>query len=189
MQFLVDASKRITLHDVFRHTWVVGGNVKTEPELELPMAQVVQVRGAVCSLLWAAYEGDDCRLTSSRLRRALIRTSFDTCEPKRQPRRLLTSPTPLTGIVLAVGRTKSASLRSSSQRSTTPRKRSIFCSSIANDDDPPTRTRPRLCCAALRTPPIHRASAPTSLGPRMQSAASPKASRGDIRPTHSKVVV
>ncbi|KAI6187771.1 Protein kinase domain-containing protein [Aphelenchoides besseyi] len=37
----VDPQKRIALQDVFRHPWVVG-NTKSEPELELPMAQVVQ---------------------------------------------------------------------------------------------------------------------------------------------------
>uniref|UniRef100_A0A914RHL1 Protein kinase domain-containing protein n=1 Tax=Parascaris equorum TaxID=6256 RepID=A0A914RHL1_PAREQ len=38
----VDPQKRYSLADVFRHPWVAG-NSKTEPELELPMAQVVQV--------------------------------------------------------------------------------------------------------------------------------------------------
>uniref|UniRef100_A0A915A4L7 non-specific serine/threonine protein kinase n=1 Tax=Parascaris univalens TaxID=6257 RepID=A0A915A4L7_PARUN len=37
----VDPQKRYSLADVFRHPWVAG-NSKTEPELELPMAQVVQ---------------------------------------------------------------------------------------------------------------------------------------------------
>jgi len=37
----VDPQKRISLQDVFRHPWVAGGT-RGEPELELPMAQVVQ---------------------------------------------------------------------------------------------------------------------------------------------------
>lgn len=37
----VDPQKRMSLAEVFRHPWVVG-NTKSEPELELPMAQVVQ---------------------------------------------------------------------------------------------------------------------------------------------------
>uniref|UniRef100_A0A915EEP6 non-specific serine/threonine protein kinase n=1 Tax=Ditylenchus dipsaci TaxID=166011 RepID=A0A915EEP6_9BILA len=37
----VDPIKRISLQDVFRHPWV-GGSTKNEPELELPMAQVVE---------------------------------------------------------------------------------------------------------------------------------------------------
>uniref|UniRef100_A0A158PNJ3 non-specific serine/threonine protein kinase n=1 Tax=Anisakis simplex TaxID=6269 RepID=A0A158PNJ3_ANISI len=37
----VDPQKRYSLADVFRHPWVAG-NSKGEPELELPMAQVVQ---------------------------------------------------------------------------------------------------------------------------------------------------
>lgn len=38
----VDANKRISLQDVFRHSWVAGSS-KSEPDLELPMAQVVEV--------------------------------------------------------------------------------------------------------------------------------------------------
>uniref|UniRef100_A0AC34GRT5 Protein kinase domain-containing protein n=1 Tax=Panagrolaimus sp. ES5 TaxID=591445 RepID=A0AC34GRT5_9BILA len=37
----VDPQKRISLQEVFRHPWVAG-SVRSEPELELPMAQVVQ---------------------------------------------------------------------------------------------------------------------------------------------------
>uniref|UniRef100_A0A914DLW6 non-specific serine/threonine protein kinase n=1 Tax=Acrobeloides nanus TaxID=290746 RepID=A0A914DLW6_9BILA len=37
----VDPQKRISLQDVFRHPWVAG-STKSDPELELPMAQVVQ---------------------------------------------------------------------------------------------------------------------------------------------------
>ncbi|KJH48378.1 kinase domain protein [Dictyocaulus viviparus] len=37
----VDPAKRYSLADVFRHPWVVG-TTKNEPELELPMSQVVQ---------------------------------------------------------------------------------------------------------------------------------------------------
>lgn len=38
----VDPQRRISLQDVFRHPWVAG-STKAEPELELPMAQVVEV--------------------------------------------------------------------------------------------------------------------------------------------------
>ena len=41
----VDPNKRIALQEVFRHPWVAG-STKSEPELELPMAQVVQVNFA-----------------------------------------------------------------------------------------------------------------------------------------------
>uniref|UniRef100_A0A158R3W9 non-specific serine/threonine protein kinase n=1 Tax=Syphacia muris TaxID=451379 RepID=A0A158R3W9_9BILA len=37
----VDPQKRYSLADVFRHPWVAG-NSRTEPQLELPMAQVVE---------------------------------------------------------------------------------------------------------------------------------------------------
>ncbi|VDN57719.1 unnamed protein product [Dracunculus medinensis] len=37
----VDPNKRLALADVFKHPWVAG-NSKSEPELELPMSQVVQ---------------------------------------------------------------------------------------------------------------------------------------------------
>ncbi|KAI1725836.1 protein kinase domain-containing protein [Ditylenchus destructor] len=37
----VDPNKRISLQEVFHHPWVAG-STKSEPELELPMAQVVQ---------------------------------------------------------------------------------------------------------------------------------------------------
>ncbi|VDM52295.1 unnamed protein product [Angiostrongylus costaricensis] len=37
----VDPAKRYSLSDVFRHPWVAG-TIKNEPELELPMSQVVQ---------------------------------------------------------------------------------------------------------------------------------------------------
>lgn len=38
----VDSNKRITLQEVFCHSWV-SGSTKSEPELELPMSQVVEV--------------------------------------------------------------------------------------------------------------------------------------------------
>ncbi|CAD5213899.1 unnamed protein product [Bursaphelenchus okinawaensis] len=37
----VDPNRRMSLAEVFKHPWVVG-NTRSEPELELPMAQVVQ---------------------------------------------------------------------------------------------------------------------------------------------------
>ncbi|CAD5219995.1 unnamed protein product [Bursaphelenchus xylophilus] len=37
----VDPQRRMSLAEVFRHPWVIG-STKSEPELELPMAQVVQ---------------------------------------------------------------------------------------------------------------------------------------------------
>lgn len=37
----VDPGKRYSLADVFKHPWV-SGTTKADPELELPMAQVVQ---------------------------------------------------------------------------------------------------------------------------------------------------
>lgn len=39
----VDPGKRISLQDVFRHPWVSGSSNGKDVELELPMAQVVQV--------------------------------------------------------------------------------------------------------------------------------------------------
>lgn len=38
----VDPNKRISLQEVFRHSWV-SGSTKSELELELPMSQVVEV--------------------------------------------------------------------------------------------------------------------------------------------------